>query len=295
MPRFALRPTALACALALLPVSLAAEAKPHHAVPAKELFGAVKTPDRGDPAKVIGYYSRGCLAGAAALPMTGPHWQVMRLSRNRNWGHPNLVQMIERVATELPKQAGWDGILIGDMAQPRGGPMLTGHLSHQVGLDVDIWLTPWPGHVLSPEERETYEPVNVVAKDFNDINHETWGPKDIALIKLLAEQPEVERVLANPAIKKALCREVHGDRSWLRKVRPYWGHLRHVHVRIKCPRGDKACRSQSPPPPGSGCGKDLAWWFTKAARTPSEKPAKPRRGPTLADLPAACRRVLDAP
>jgi murein endopeptidase len=30
------------------------------------------------------------------------------------------------------------GLLIGDMSQPRDGPMLYGHSSHQIGLDVDI-------------------------------------------------------------------------------------------------------------------------------------------------------------
>lgn len=299
MPYDALRMIVLACAAALVPAAVAAQAKPahhhhhHQAAPAaKALFGAVATPDDGVPAKSIGYYSRGCLAGAVALPITGPHWQVMRLSRNRNWGHPDLVRMIERVATELPQDGGWDGILVGDMSQPRGGPMRTGHVSHQVGLDVDVWLTPWPGRVLTREQRETYPPVNVVAEDDNDINPKTWGPKDIALIKTFATDPEVVRVLANPAVKKALCREVHGDRSWLRKVRPWYGHRRHVHVRIRCPNGDEACRKQPPPPPGTGCGKELAWWFTKAARTPTHH--KPRPPVTLADLPAACRAVLEA-
>ena len=74
---------------------------------------------------------------------TAPTWQVMRLSRNRNWGHPKLVAFLERLA-EKAKKVGWNGLLVGDMSQPRGGPMLTGHASHQVGLDADIWLTPMP-------------------------------------------------------------------------------------------------------------------------------------------------------
>ena len=73
----------------------------------------------------------------------------MRLSRNRIWGHPELIRLIERLATEAKAQDGWNGLLVGDLSQPRGGPMLTGHASHQVGLDADIWLTPMPGHPLS--------------------------------------------------------------------------------------------------------------------------------------------------
>ena len=103
-------------------------------------------------AHTIGFYSRGCIAGAQALPLDGETWQVMRQSRNRNWGHPNLVQFLERLANGAPK-IGWHGLLVGDMAQPRGGPMYTGHFSHQVGLDADIWLMPMPDRRLSRASR----------------------------------------------------------------------------------------------------------------------------------------------
>ena len=112
------------------------------ATPAKELFGRKSQPAKLE-SRTIGFYSKGCLSGAVALPINGATWQVMRLSRNRNWGHPNLVQFLERLAAQGPK-TGWRGLLVGDMSQPRGGPMLTGHASHQVGLDADIWLTPMP-------------------------------------------------------------------------------------------------------------------------------------------------------
>src|SRR5579863_670685 len=120
--------------------------------PAKELFGRAVKPSPG-PALPIGSYADGCLAGAVALPITGPAWQVMRLSRDRNWGTPRLVRFIERFGAAA-KKVGWNGLLIGDMAQPRGGPMISGHASHQIGLDADIWLTPMPDHVLTREERE---------------------------------------------------------------------------------------------------------------------------------------------
>jgi Penicillin-insensitive murein endopeptidase len=55
--------------------------------PAKQLFGRKTEPTAG-PSHVVGFYASGCLAGAEALPINGPTWQVMRLSRNRNWGHP---------------------------------------------------------------------------------------------------------------------------------------------------------------------------------------------------------------
>jgi penicillin-insensitive murein endopeptidase len=235
------------------------------------------------------------LAGAVALPIDGPHWQVMRLSRNRNWGHPSLVRMIEHLANKLPEVGGWQGILVGDMSQPRGGPMFSDHASHEVGLDVDIWVTPYPDHKLTRAEREDMAPMNVLTKDWNDINREVWSPEHVALYKAAAEEPDVERVLVNPAIKKALCRDVKGDRSWLRKLRPWYGHQDHIHVRLRCPAGDHECKPQPPVPPGEGCDKSLDWWFTKAARTPPKKPAKPKPPITLADLPKACTGVLNAP
>ena len=131
--------------------------------PAKELFARKSTPFPGSPRSIGGYFD-GCLAGAVPLPITGPTWQVMRLSRNRNWGNPQLVRFIERFA-ENAKKVGWNGLLVGDMSQPRGGPMLSEHRSHQIGLDVDIWLTPMPDHVQSREEREFGEAADVVAPD----------------------------------------------------------------------------------------------------------------------------------
>src|SRR5258706_7777270 len=120
---------------------------------AKELFGRKVLP-AAMPTRVVGFYAKGCIAGAEALPINGETWQVMRLSRHRNWAHPDMVALLERLSVKAHKDAGWPGILVGDMSQPRGGPMITGHASHQVGLDADVWLTPMPDHVLSREERE---------------------------------------------------------------------------------------------------------------------------------------------
>jgi penicillin-insensitive murein endopeptidase len=256
---------------------------------AKELFGRK---DRPAPlaARSIGYYTNGCLAGGVALPINGKTWQVMRLSRNRNWGHPNLIKFLERLADRAPK-LGWNGLLVGDLAQPRGGPMLTGHWSHQVGLDADLWLTPMPDRELTRQEREEMMATNVVADDWKDVNPKIWSPAHIAILKAAAQDKEVERVLVNPAIKKALCRDVTGDRSWLHKMRPVLGHNYHFHVRIGCPKGQEGCKPQPPAPADEGCGKDLDWWFTREA-VPKPGPGRPPL--KMSALPAACRQVLKA-
>src|SRR5215467_7630508 len=227
-------------------------------MPAKELFARKSTPFPGPPRSIGGYFD-GCLAGAVALPITGPSWQVMRLSRNRNWGNPQLVRFIERFA-ESAKKVGWNGLLVGDMSQPRGGPMLSDHRSHQVGLDVDP---------------------------------EVWTHKHTELIRTAAQDPAVTRILVNAAIKKALCREAGADRTWLFKVRPWYGHAEHFHVQIACPVSSPECKPQPPPRPGDDCGHGLDFWFKESTLHPP--PPKPKPALTLAGLPPACKQIVKAP
>ncbi len=307
--RIASRAALWLLAASLLPLSAAAQdkgtvnpkplpplAKPDDpATPAKELFARKPAPAPLQ-ARTIGFYSKGCLAGAKALPINGPTWQVMRLSRNRNWGHPNLVQFLERLAAQAPK-TGWRGLLVGDLSQPRGGPMLTGHASHQVGLDADIWLTPMPDRELTREEREELSATMIVAEDRRDIDPQVWTPAHAALIKAAAKDPQVARIFVNAAIKKALCREAGNDRHWLGKVQPWWGHDFHFHVRINCPSDSPDCTPQPSRPADDGCGAELDHWFTEAVLhpRPSPTPAKPKPALKMADLPDACRQVLLTP
>src|SRR6476659_7969782 len=219
---------------------------------AKELFGRNVLP-AAMPTRVIGFYAKGCIAGAEGLPINGDTWQVMRLSRNRYWGHPDLVALVERLAAKAHKEAHWPGILVGDMSQPRGGPMFTGHASHQVGLDADIWLTPMPNRQLSRNEREEMSAVMMVRADRLDIDTRVFTPGHLAVIRAAALEPTVQRIFVNAAIKKALCRQAKGDRHWLAKVRPWRGHDYHFHVRIFCPPDSPQCEPQPPPDSSEGC------------------------------------------
>ena len=259
--------------------------------PAKELFARKSTPFLGPP-RSIGNYFDGCLAGAVPLPITGPTWQVMRLSRNRNWGNPQLVRFIERFADNA-KKVGWNGLLVGDMSQPRGGPMLSEHRSHQIGLDVDIWFTPMPDHVQSREEREFSSATDVVAPDQLDVDSEVWTHTHAELIRTAAQDPAVIRILVNAAIKKTLCREAGANRVWLFKVRPWYGHAEHFHVQIACPAGSAECKPQPAPRPSDGCGHELDFWFKESTLHPP--PSEPKPPLTLAGLPTACKRIVKAP
>src|SRR4051794_5795662 len=260
--------------------------------PAKELFGRAR---EAAPlaARSIGSYAKGCVAGAMALPIDGETWQVMRLSRNRNWGHPKLVAFLERLARRVPQINGWPGLLVGDISQPRGGPMLTGHASHQVGLDADIWLTPMPDRRLSRAEREQISATDMVRQDRRDIDPSVWTPQHTALLRAVSQQPEVARIFVNAAIKRALCREAGSDRGWLTKIRPMFGHNYHFHIRIACPDEDEPFSDQEPPAGGDGCAAELDKWFAPQMlhRKPSGKPRPPM---TMAQLPHECRQVLVA-
>ena len=259
--------------------------------PARELFGRKETPFPGRPMS-IGGYSDGCLAGAAALPITGPSWQVMRLSRNRNWGNPQLVRFLERFGNNA-KKVGWNGLLVGDMSQPRGGPMISGHTSHQVGLDADIWFMPMPDHVLSREEREFTGAIDMVAKDRLDVDAQVWTHSRTELIRTAAQDPAVTRIFVNAAIKKAMCREAGSDRDWLAKVRPWYGHAEHFHVRLGCPADSPQCKAQPPVPEGDGCGHALDYWFKESTLFPP--PSAPAKPMTMAALPVACKQLVEAP
>ncbi len=267
---------------------------------AKALFGAVKVP-APLAARAIGSYARGCLSGAVPLPIDGPAWQEMRLSRNRNWGHPKLIALVEQFAKDAQKQDGWPGLLIGDIAQPRGGPMITGHASHQIGLDADIWLTPMPDHTLSHKEREDMEATSMLDSTGVAVDPKIFSDKQVALITRAASYPEVERIFVHPAIKKALCKMAGTDRAWLGKVRPWWGHYYHFHVRIKCPEGVAGCVPQPPPGGDDGCGKEVDQWLARVV--PSKEPAtpappnpnaKPSVPIMLSDLPKECQSLLAA-
>jgi penicillin-insensitive murein DD-endopeptidase len=262
-------------------------------IPAKELFARKTTPLPGPP-QSIGSYADGCLAGAIALPITGSFWQVMRVSRNRYWGNPSLVAFIERLA-DSGKRVGWNGLLIGDMSQPRGGPMLNGHSSHQIGLDVDIWFRPMPDHELSPEEREFNMALNMVAKDRPAVDPKVWTYERTALVRAAAQDPVVARVFVNPAIKKAMCHEAGSDRFWLSKVRPWWGHDEHFHVRIACPSDSPQCKPQPPAGSGDGCGHELDSWLKESLVHPPATGATPKHNFSLAAMPKECLAVAKAP
>ena len=265
---------------------------------AKDVFGYIPTASN-QRSEAVGGYARGCQAGAVQLPETGPTWQAMRLSRNRNWAQPvtvDYVQDLSRFAATLP---GWEGIYIGDMSQPRGGPMLTGHASHQSGLDADIWMLPPNRLNLSRQEREDLSSISM-RRERGAYTNSAWTEEHMQLIRAAASDPRTARIFVFPGAKVAMCNWETGDRSYLRQIRPWYGHHYHFHVRLNCPAGDPNCEDQAPPPAGDGCA-DAERWVRDILNPPPPTPADPNavpaapRGPlTMARLPAQCSNVAQS-
>jgi penicillin-insensitive murein endopeptidase len=255
-------------------------------------WGQVDTTLPGRP-QVIGFYSAGCLSGAAMLPLQGEGFQVMRPSRNRYYGHPSLVAFLQALGRQAAARG--ERLLIGDMSQPRGGPMAFGHGSHQSGLDVDIWFDQVPrGQILSFRETETLPMVPVIDAAEGRLNPARWSLRQRDALKLAADNPIVERIFVNPIIKQALCRNEGMERTWLRKLRPWWGHDEHFHVRLRCPADSPLCETQKPLPPGDGCDQDLDRWALEVQQIALG--LRPRSAPTERRepiLPTTCAAVLN--
>ncbi|XHY16450.1 Penicillin-insensitive murein endopeptidase (plasmid) [Pseudoseohaeicola sp. NH-UV-7] len=260
---------------------------------AKQQFGAMKDASEHRPAP-FGSYAKGCVAGAVQLPETGPTWQAMRLSRNRNWGHPDVVDFVQDLSRKAAQQPGWKGLYIGDISQPRGGPMLSGHRSHQIGLDVDIWMLPPDRLNLSPNQRENISSLSLRRANGAYVNS-SWTRAHHEIIKAAAKDKRVARIFVFPGAKVQMCNDEKGNKSWLRKVRPWYGHHYHFHVRLACPKGARGCVDQDPPPAGNGCGDAQKWVndiLNPPPPDPNAKKPKPRREYVLADLPQQCATVL---
>ncbi len=275
---------------------------------ANRLFGAMALPSNED-AMPIGSYARGCAAGLVELPETGPTWQAMRLSRNRNWGHPVTVQFLMDLSQTARDIGFGQGLYIGDISQPRGGPMTSGHASHQIGLDADIWMLPPRSLSLSRSDRENISSIPVRSADQRSVTA-NWTKVHHRLLKEAASDPRVDRIFVAAAVKIEMCKTAtRKDKAWLQKIRPVAGHDTHFHVRMKCPKGARLCETQTPTVAelsqnGDGCDDTLMWWVTdylnppkSTGKKPKDEDAPRKKGPrefTMADLPKQCQAVLAA-
>lgn len=248
----------------------------------------VKHPTSG-PTEVYGSYANGCFSGGITIPLKQDGYEQVRPSRNRNYGTPNIMSFVESL-----NQFGLHNkriIILGDIAQPRGGPANFGHASHQTGLDIDIWLEDRQNH-LSNNLREKLSTPSVVNPGNGTINNH-WKPFYRDLLHHAATYSETERIFVNPVIKAKLC-ETETDKAWLEKLRPWYGHDSHFHVRLKCPTGSTGCIAQAPIPRGSGCDTNLQNWMNdqiKWTNSPQKSSGSSTPKPKKI-LPLECQAIL---
>ncbi len=258
------------------------------ALPARSSPWSDETAPSAGPARSIGKTDAGCLAGGSNLPLDGAGYQVIRISRDRYFSHPDTIRFVEDLGRKAAA-ASLPDFYVGDMSLPRGGPMPNGHASHQTGIDVDIWFNLDPKPVLAPPDREDPPLPSMVTVNGKALDLTHFSARQVTLLHLAATDPRVDRIFVNPVIKRALCEgqfsTTVGNRTWLRQLRPWYGHDDHFHIRLSCPVGSPDCVHQAAVPPGDGCDASLAWWF----KPHRPNPAAPSRGPIL---PAACQKLI---
>lgn len=236
----------------------------------------------------IGFYTAGCVRNSAKLQESGDGYQVIRLSRQRNYGHPSLVKFIEYIGQQARAKLN-SSLFIGDMSIEKGGPLPSDHNSHQTGLDTDIMYLNHDtgGAMLSIAKREDINPISVLTSFKKSIKKNMWSNKQTGVLILASSYPAVDRIFVNPVIKKELC-EKHRNQPWLEKIRPWYGHDGHFHVRLGCPEGSPKCENQKPVMPGDGCGDDLKQWFIPKDETITVTP-EPKK---IYTMPEQCIEIL---
>ena len=149
---------------------------------------------------------------------------------------------------------------------------------------------------LSVAERENISSISRRRSKGAYVN-ENWTPQHHEILKAAASDPRVARIFVFPGAKVKMCNDEKGDRKWLRKIRPWWGHHYHFHVRLNCPKGAKGCVDQKAPPQGDGC-KDAEKWVQDILSPPPPDPnapkPKPRKQLKMVDLPRQCVNVLQS-
>ncbi|MGN1394205.1 MAG: penicillin-insensitive murein endopeptidase [Succinivibrionaceae bacterium] len=250
----------------------------------------VKNPTQTTP-NPIGSYSNGCIGGAISADLNNPYYQVIRQQNKRYFGHPELIDFLNSLGQKAHKNK-LPILLVGDMSMPRGGPFKSGHASHQTGLDVDIWFRMVNKKLKSKDLNNPWA-INIVENNWLQTN-EYYTPQIYTLIKLAASDKKVERIFINPAIKKQLCEDTPvKERDWLKKIRPWWGHNAHMHIRLACPsKNSNLCIPQSQLPNTDGCDSEIdSWLFDIKHKKTNPQNNKPKK--TKQVLPKQCFEILE--
>jgi penicillin-insensitive murein DD-endopeptidase len=212
--------------------------------------------DQGPDGQIVGFYTNGKIIGAAAIPLEGLGLLKLFQPRNRHYASTDLISLLlwtaETISAGFP---GGERMQIGDSSAENGGP-ISGHASHQNGLDVDIAYFRLDHREQDPQAvdgfQESFVKEGQVTENFDTIRN--WET-----IKLVVSTGRVNRIFVDAAIKKAMCLhaeslgEAAEKTETLRRLRVWPQHDDHFHLRLTCPTRSPECVPQEEPPAGSGC------------------------------------------
>lgn len=245
------------------------------------------TPYQGSSARIYGSTSAGCIEGTQELNDAFEDFQIQRWAPNRNYAHPLMMQYLADLRHRT-KDLGLPPLLIGDLSRYLGGSYgpRSNHASHNTGIDVDL---PFDFALPRKTESELNSPKDVYIVKGSKV--QPSFTKSIELyIKSAASDPRVDRIFVAPMIKKRMCNvyQDEANNGFLQKLRPWFGHQAHMHVRLKCPFDSPDCISQAPIPQGNGCGYELESWFLPPP--PNTNKAKAKKKERV--LPQKCAILL---
>lgn len=210
------------------------------------------------PNQVYGFYSKGSMRAAASMKQEGKGLYHLFHQRKRFYGSDGLVNLLESAAAEMSlRYPEGERLQVGDIAAEQGG-YISGHASHQNGLDVDLVY-------YRNDHREQIDPIghkgfveSFVTRGAVTANFDV--ARNWELVKLLYDSGRLNRIFVDGKIKEAICNfaavngELKSREETLRRLRPYVNHDDHMHVRLTCPAESAKCESQDPIPEiGSGC------------------------------------------
>jgi murein endopeptidase len=174
--------------------------------PKAQSWAALRVPSSDRQSQAVGGYSYGCILGAKAIPEKGKGFINIRRERNRYYGHPNVLSVIENIGKAMDEKKLME-MEIGDLSQAVGGLMPYGHRSHQIGLDIDIWfgLSKDRYEAITTDNFEAKHP-SLVDRKTEEINQDVWdAQRHLLLLKTASEQESVNRIFVHWGIKHHLC------------------------------------------------------------------------------------------
>lgn len=206
-----------------------------------------------------GSYTEGTLTDAECLQESGEGYMQLFRDMERIWGASDLVNMIVETGKDMASRyPGRDRLQVEDMSVREGGDV-SGHASHENGLDVDLQFFKADGREHVPRGPGDFAPSMVNADGSVSSNFDI--ERNWELMKSLHRHGRVTRIFIDEKLKAAICRharekgELSSSANVLRSMVHQTNHQDHLHVRLQCPvNSGRQCTNTPPRTSGpTGC------------------------------------------